>query len=92
MATYVPLKIWKRTAVFKLLKKLCRHNYRPVTWQQSRRFFIGDVMNDKEFKQMLDELVSREEKRLQVNSEEFNRRHEDIMELIQKARLGEMKK
>ncbi len=42
-------------------------------------------MNDKEFKQMLDELVSQEEKRLQVNSEEFNQRHEDIMELIQRA-------
>lgn len=42
-------------------------------------------MNDKEFKQLLDELVSQEEKRLQVNSEEFNRRHEDIMELIQRA-------
>ena len=34
---------------------------------------------------MLDELVSQEEKRLQVNSEEFNQRHEDIMELIQRA-------
>lgn len=45
----------------------------------------GNVMNDKEFKQMLDELVSQEEKRLQVNSEEFNQRHEDIMELIQRA-------
>ena len=42
-------------------------------------------MNDKEFKQMLDELVSQEEKRLQVNSEEFYQRHEDIMELIQRA-------
>ncbi|MDB2176098.1 hypothetical protein [Blautia wexlerae] len=42
-------------------------------------------MNDKEFKQMLDGLVDQEEKHLQVNSEEFNQRHKEIMELIQKA-------
>ena len=42
-------------------------------------------MNDKEFKQMLDKLVDQEEKHLQVNSEEFNQRHRELMELIRKA-------
>ena len=42
-------------------------------------------MNDKEFKQMLADLVAREEKYLQVNSEEFNRRHRELMELIERA-------
>lgn len=37
-------------------------------------------MNDKEFKQMLADLVAREEKYLQVNSEEFNQRHRELME------------
>ena len=46
-------------------------------------------MNDKEFKQMLDKLVDQEEKRLQVNSEEFNQRHRELMELIRKAERGE---
>lgn len=42
-------------------------------------------MNDKEFKQMLADLVAREKKYLQVNSEEFNRRHRELMELIERA-------
>ena len=46
-------------------------------------------MNDKEFKQMLDGLVDREEKHLQVNSEEFKRRHRELVELIRKAERGE---
>ena len=41
-------------------------------------------MNDKEFKQMLDSLINQEEQRLQVNSEEFKQRHEEIMKLISK--------
>lgn len=42
-------------------------------------------MNDKEFKQMLDDLVAQEEKNLQVNSKEFNQRHEELMQMIQGA-------
>lgn len=42
-------------------------------------------MNDKEFKQMLDKLVDQEEKHLRVNSEEFNQRHRELMELIERA-------
>lgn len=42
-------------------------------------------MNDKEFKQMLDKLVDQEEKYLQVNSEEFNQRHRELMEMIERA-------
>ena len=48
-------------------------------------FIYGDdPVNDKEFKQMLADLVAREEKYLQVNSEEFNRRHRELMDLIEK--------
>lgn len=46
-------------------------------------------MNDKEFTRMMQELVEEEEQRLQVNSEEFNRRHEEIMELIRRAEKKE---
>lgn len=46
-------------------------------------------MNDKEFKQMLDGLVDQEETHLQVNSEEFKRRHRELVELIRKAERGE---
>lgn len=46
-------------------------------------------MNDKEFTQMMQELVKEEEQRLQVNSEEFNRKHEEIMELIRRAEKKE---
>lgn len=46
-------------------------------------------MNDKEFKQMIDSLMPQEEKNLQVNSEEFNQRHEELMQLIQSAEGAE---
>lgn len=46
-------------------------------------------MNDKEFKQMLDDLVAQEEKNLQVNSKEFNQRHEELMQLIRSAEGAE---
>ena len=50
-------------------------------------FIYGDdPVNDKEFKQMLADLVAREEKYLQVNSEEFNRRHRELMDLIERER------
>lgn len=42
-------------------------------------------MNDEEFKQMINELVSREEQRLQVNSMAFRKRHEEITRLIDKS-------
>ena len=43
-------------------------------------------MNDKEFKRMLDDLVVQEEKNLQVNSKEFNQRHEELMQMIREQR------
>ncbi len=46
-------------------------------------------MNDKEFKRMLDDLVAQEEKNLQVNSKEFNQRHEEIMQMIRRAEGAE---
>ena len=46
-------------------------------------------MNDKEFKQMMQELMKEEEQRLQVNNEEFNRRHEEIMNLLRRAEKKE---
>ena len=46
-------------------------------------------MNDKEFKKMLDNMVYQEENHLQLNSEEFNQRHRELMELIRKAERGE---
>lgn len=46
-------------------------------------------MKDKEFKQMLDDLVAQEEKKLQVNSKEFNQRHEELMQMIQSAEGAE---
>ncbi len=39
-------------------------------------------MDDTEFKQMLAELITKEEVSLQVSSKEFWQRHEEIMELI----------
>ena len=39
-------------------------------------------MSQEEFKSMMDELVAQEEKRLGVGSEDFQRRHREIMELI----------
>ena len=45
-------------------------------------------MNDKEFAQMVQELVKDEERRLQVGSDAFIRRDTEIMEMIDKAREG----
>lgn len=42
-------------------------------------------MKEETFEQMLDDLVVQEEKRLQVNSEEFNRKYSELVELIGKA-------
>ncbi len=42
-------------------------------------------MSQEEFKTMLDELVAAEEERLQVGSEDFLRRHQEIMTLIGEA-------
>lgn len=42
-------------------------------------------MSQEEFKSMMDELVAQEEKRLGVGSEDFQRRHREIMELIGEA-------
>ena len=54
-------------------------------------FIYGDdPVNDKEFTQMMQELVKEEEQYLQVNSEEFNRRHEEIMELIRRSERSEV--
>ena len=47
-------------------------------------------MNDKEFTQMMQELVKEEEQYLQVTSEEFNQRHKEIMELIRRAERSEV--
>lgn len=54
-------------------------------------FIYGDdPVNDKEFTQMMQELVKEEEQYLQVNSEEFNQRHKEIMELIRRAERSEV--
>ena len=45
----------------------------------------GFYMSQEEFKSMMDELVAQEEKRLGVGSEDFQRRHREIMELIGEA-------
>lgn len=42
-------------------------------------------MKEETFEQMLADLIEQEEKRLQVNSEEFNRKHRELLELIEKA-------
>ena len=42
----------------------------------------GFYMSQEEFKAMMDELVAQEEKRLGVGSEDFLKRHREIMELI----------
>lgn len=42
-------------------------------------------MSQEEFKSMMDDLVAQEEKRLGVGSEDFQRRHQEIMELIGEA-------
>ncbi|NSG40747.1 hypothetical protein G4960_13380 [Blautia obeum] len=38
---------------------------------------------------MLDDLVAQEEKNLQVNSKEFNQRHEELMQMIRRAEGAE---
>ena len=38
---------------------------------------------------MLDDLVAQEEKTLQVNSKEFNQRHEELMQMIRRAEGAE---
>ncbi len=45
----------------------------------------GFYMSQEEFKAMMDELVAQEEKRLGVGSEDFQRRHREIMDLIGEA-------
>lgn len=45
-------------------------------------------MNVEEFSVMMQELVSAEEKRLQVGSDAFIRRDAEIMKMIDKAREG----
>lgn len=63
-----------------------RRNYNLNGSSYAGSFHIrGEPMNDKEFKQMLDSLIGQEEQRLQVNSEEFKQRHEEIMKLISEA-------
>lgn len=42
-------------------------------------------MKEETFEQMLADLIEQEEKRLQVNSEEFNRKHRELLALIEKA-------
>lgn len=42
-------------------------------------------MKEETFEQMLTDLIEKEEKCLQVNSEEFNRKHRELLELIEKA-------
>ena len=39
-------------------------------------------MSQEEFKAMVEDLVAQEEKRLEVGSEDFLRRHQEIMDLI----------
>lgn len=41
-------------------------------------------MKEETFKQMLADLIEQEEKRLQVNSEEFNRKHRELVEMLDK--------
>ena len=45
----------------------------------------GFYMSQEEFKAMMDDLVAQEEERLGVGSEDFQRRHREIMELIGEA-------
>lgn len=43
-------------------------------------------MNDREFAEMLEQLVKEEERRLQVGSPSFIRRDQEIMEAIDQAK------
>ena len=42
-------------------------------------------MKDKDFNKMIADLVKQEEKKLGVNSPEFQKKHKEIMDLIEKA-------
>ena len=46
----------------------------------------GKTMNDREFAEMLEQLVKEEERRLQVGSPSFIRRDREIMEAIDRAK------
>lgn len=48
-----------------------------------------ETVHENSFDEMLADLVEREEKRLKVNSEEFNRRHRELMQLIDDAYFKE---
>lgn len=43
-------------------------------------------MNDKEFAEMLEQIIEEEERRLQVGSASFVRRDQEIMEMIDQAK------
>ena len=68
------------------LKREAKHRGMQIVGEYSDEGKSGKNINGRpEFKQMLADLVAREEKYLQVNSEEFNRRHRELMELIERA-------
>lgn len=46
-------------------------------------------MKKSTFEQMLDDLIKQEEKKLGLNSPEFNQKHLEIMEMIEAARKKE---
>lgn len=43
-------------------------------------------MNDKEFAEMMQQIIAKEEERLQVGSSSFIRRDRELMEMIEQAR------
>lgn len=43
------------------------------------------MLKDKDFNKMIADLVKQEEKKLGVNSPEFQKKHKEIMDLIEKA-------
>lgn len=45
-------------------------------------------MNDKQFEQMMQNLIGAEEQKLQVGSSSFIRRNRELMEMIDRAREG----
>ena len=45
-------------------------------------------MNDKQFEQMMQNLIGAEEQKLQVGSSSFIRRDRELMEMIDRAREG----
>lgn len=52
----------------------------------------GFYMSQEEFKAMMDDLVAQEEERLGVGSEDFQRRHREIMDLIGAAEKAQEKR